>query len=1277
MAEIITFPSSRVAAHEPAASEPDPSGLADFPGDAPAREQALDPRRSCIVEAPAGSGKTGLLMQRFLKLLADPETLRPESVLAITFTRKATAELRERVSAQLEAAAVARNPPADASDFERATRKLAVDVLERDRELGWDLLGDPRRLRIDTIDALCAEIAATLPLLSGSVARQPVDDATPLYREAAQRTLRQLGGPDRPLHQALETVLLHRDARLADVETLLASMLAAREQWAELVPLDRGSLSDEVLDGEVRLRLERTLETLVCAGLTRALKCIPEHALAELASLAHTYAREPGYKGGESPISLCHAHPGPPAAEAAHLDHWRALVGLLFTKGCGWRARFGANVLGFLLSKTDQARLQAVVAEVQCEPLREALEAVRCLPPAKYPDDQWRMAKALFRLLLHALAELRLLFSERGECDFTELSLAARQVLATHAADVAAASGVTLQHLLVDEMQDTSSAQYDLLTSLTQHWDGGSQTVFLVGDPKQSIYLFRQARVERFLRTTRELRLGDVPLTFLRLTTNFRSRPELVHDVNEDFGRLFAPPERTLAADSLDIPFVEASSARPSSSAASGVHWHTRIVASVRRSSEASISQQESGDGSSDRNIEDAGSAPTGLRLAAAEAAEAGLAGPGPGSYVAGAYDAGFAGASTDSGLSSEQQDAITIRHVVAQWQSTPHPEQKPWRIAVLGRTRAHLEAVAAEFRRSGPCGRPIPYRAVQVVSLAERQEVLDIFALARALHHLADRTAWWATLRAPWCGLGAADLLAIAASAPDTSGRSTVPQLLGQVPAAVSRTGAQFLARARPVLQAALEQAGRTPLAQLVEQTWLSLGGDRYLEVEQRSNVQRFLGLLADMSGPTHAFRPAELKDKLCKLYAEPTAHPGAVELMTIHGAKGLEWDVVLVPGLGRRGRPDAQRLLNWLELESGSEPSVLLAPIQARGDDKSPLYQWLDRAHTRQNDAEQKRMLYVACTRAREELHLFATATQGKEALFPVAGSLLKSCWAAAEPHFANGAREEASDLLVQPSTDAGLALAAAAEPVQDGTSLTTAAMHRYLPQLTRLPIGFDPAQRFREAAASRLPYIPAGELPREMGPARPEGSYAVRALGNVVHRFLEWMAARLLSTSVAVLQSELSSWLDRLTASLRSEGLAPDAASRGAAQALTLLRNTLADPTGIWLLSPRPLAASEQAVASAAGLLRVDRLFLAGPAPNSPGEDTLWIVDFKTSEPGGRSAERFAAEERATYGPQLARYAEALGSQTAGAAWNTVELGLYYPAIPRLIHWPPGSA
>ncbi len=171
----------------------------------------------------------------------------PEQVLAITFTVKATAEMRERVLAQLEAAARGDALKRDAA-FERETRRLAEAVLQRDAAMGWGLLENPRRLKIRTIDSVCAEIARSLPVLSGGGGGQtPVEDAMPMYREAARRTLMQLGGKDAELDEALRTVLLHRDGSLAECERLLMEMLPLRNQWGELVPLlGRAEMTDEL-----------------------------------------------------------------------------------------------------------------------------------------------------------------------------------------------------------------------------------------------------------------------------------------------------------------------------------------------------------------------------------------------------------------------------------------------------------------------------------------------------------------------------------------------------------------------------------------------------------------------------------------------------------------------------------------------------------------------------------------------------------------------------------------------------------------------------------------------------------------------------------------------------------------------------------------------------------------------------------------------------------------------------------------------------------------------
>ena len=129
--------------------------------DAAARAAALDPEASFIVQAPAGSGKTSLLVQRLLTLLARVDE--PEQIVAITFTRKAAAEMRVRL---LEALGEAHGPEPD-SEHERLTRRLAQAVLARDAERGWNLVRNSARLRLQTFDALCAALVRRLPLASG------------------------------------------------------------------------------------------------------------------------------------------------------------------------------------------------------------------------------------------------------------------------------------------------------------------------------------------------------------------------------------------------------------------------------------------------------------------------------------------------------------------------------------------------------------------------------------------------------------------------------------------------------------------------------------------------------------------------------------------------------------------------------------------------------------------------------------------------------------------------------------------------------------------------------------------------------------------------------------------------------------------------------------------------------------------------------------------------------------------------------------------------------
>ncbi len=194
-----------------------------------------------------------------------------------------------------------------------------------------------------------------------------------------------------------------------------------------------------------------------------------------------------------------------------------------------------ANKDGFLEALSDFA-----LADLRGD-MAQALHELRQLPDGRYNDDQWQSLRHLIALLRRAVAHLKLAFQQQGEADFIEVAQAASQALGTELepTDLAERLDYTLKHLLIDEFQDTSVAQYELVKKLVAGWTAeDNHSLFIVGDPMQSIYRFREAEVGNFLQAWQG-RLGQVALTPLTLTVNFRSTQGVVDWVNQTFARYF------------------------------------------------------------------------------------------------------------------------------------------------------------------------------------------------------------------------------------------------------------------------------------------------------------------------------------------------------------------------------------------------------------------------------------------------------------------------------------------------------------------------------------------------------------------------------------------------------------------------------------------------------------------------------------------------------------------------------------------------------------------
>ncbi len=293
--------------------------------DEQARERALDVARSFIVQAPAGSGKTELLIRRFLALLATVTA--PESVLAITFTRKAAAEMRDRILRALRAAT---DPTSAGGRPSHArTLELARKVLELDTRLGWDLLGNPARLRIQTIDALNFGLARRLPVLSGLGADLAVeDDARELYRKAAERLLEHLPGGDDLHSRAVATLLAHVDNRVPRFVDLVIEMLARRDAWGPVLP---EVSADEVANADLLTSLERARTELVEAHLAALAREFPDDLLADAAAVAREAAATLVAAGSESPITAWAGYRDTPRGTLADGEYWLGLAALLLT----------------------------------------------------------------------------------------------------------------------------------------------------------------------------------------------------------------------------------------------------------------------------------------------------------------------------------------------------------------------------------------------------------------------------------------------------------------------------------------------------------------------------------------------------------------------------------------------------------------------------------------------------------------------------------------------------------------------------------------------------------------------------------------------------------------------------------------------------------------------------------------------------------------------------------------------------------------------------------
>ncbi len=1101
--------------------------------DAEQREAALEVSRSFCVTAPAGSGKTELLIQRYLALLSRVQ--RPEQVLAITFTRKAAAEMRERVLLAL--AGAEQDLPLE-GEHQQKTRELATSALAASTAREWHLSRDVSRLNIKTIDSFCAGLTRQMPVLSrfGGQARA-VDNAQPLYREAVNELFAMVGS-SRPEAADLDELLLHFDNNWERLAELLVTMLAKRDQWHEY-------MGARTSPGEAQASLERTVEAVISEALQRVSSRLDPWQ----DEIFDLFCYACGHLGEAVPLEF-------PAATADELPRWRALSTMLLTQGGSFRKTVTVRN-GFPKGPGEQAERKAHFSDLvqrlaEVPELEADLASIAGLPAMDAHTSCWQLVIHLSHVLPLLAACLLVVFERRGVVDHSQVALSALDALGDDEAptELALRLDYSIEHILLDEFQDTAINQYRLVQRLTRGWGQHNavnptapRTIFIVGDGMQSIYGFRNANVGLFLRA-REEGFNDVIPEGLSLRCNFRSQEGIVQWVNNTFAQAFP------AVDDVRRGRVS----------------FTDAVAVKSAASEAAVSLH------------------------------------------------GF------WGQGAAEQEA---QWIVDQVQAALADESMQ-SIAVLGRSRAQLGPVLTTLRKRG-----IPFAAQEMDSLALSPAIVDLLTLCRALANPADRIAWFALLRAPWCALSAADLLAVDAVAAAPRYQNLATLLLSDAsPPGLSPAGAIAWQQLAQCLRWAEQKRDRLALRVWIEQLWQHLGGPACLpQVRYLQDAERFMELLQEAESEGVGLDVQWLQERINRLYASSDAPDSRLQVMTLHKSKGLEFDWVFIPALGRATRGESRDILLWDEYNSAAGQSGFLLAADDHSDDKTPgLYNYLRQQRKEKSRLETTRLLYVGATRAVKRLTLSAcVGGNGDDANAdmptlkpPGDGALLAPIWSIFERQ---------------------MVLHERSDPPHIDTPTPR--------QLLRLKAPAQAAKVVPLPSLSEGANIPTAAL-----------NWLDRHVGTVIHEGLEQLSL------LPELPGEVPrSLLQHSLGALRRLGLAGAALAEAHDRVSAALRRTLEDETaGRWLLASHHREAHSELpmtvnVQGEARDIVIDRTFI------DVDSGYRWVVDYKSSAPpAGVALEQFFAEESARYRDQLCLYRDTM----ARLGSEPLRCGLYFTAL-----------
>lgn len=852
-------------------SSPEP--LQETP-DQRARRLAVDPLRNVALEASAGTGKTRVLVDRYVRLLE--AGVAPRNILAITFTRKAAAEMRQRVMATL-----------------RQRQREGSITPARWREIR-DAFGD---IGISTIDAFCLSLLHEFPLEAG------VDPGFDLADETET---------PRFIESSLDSALkIGRAISLedSDVALLFTELGEPRLRKALTALLDRRLVARDALNRFLRGRdmsVEMACHRLMHA-LRGALSSIAGSGEGSIRLFASTGPAVPAFDLVAREVhELMIDPPMPPARLRGLLDR---LSDLVLTQKGEPRKR-PAHTKAQFRSPADYERHKVIVSGLGPH-VQAAIEVFR-------QDINLVLARGVRRLFAIAQDEYRRTLDKHGVLDFPDLLERTLKLLGQM--EEFSRSRYRLEsryeHVLVDEFQDTSRAQWRLVRELVRAWSAGEglthgpipPSIFIVGDRKQSIYGFRDAEVS-VLDAAAEFIDALRPEAPARaaITRSFRSVRELLEFVNDVCEAIEKAPDRADAfrySENDAFPSIEGT---PSDASAIG------IVTADTDAAQAELVADE----------------------------------------IARMLREGVTVRDRDTG----------VRRPIG-----------PGDIGVLFRTRESHSLFEAALAK-----RRVAYYVYKGLGFFDAEEVKDVLAL---VSYLAD----------PGSNLRAAALLrsriirlsdeALKLLAPGLAGALT-----GDAPVALDRLqddDRERLLIARSAIHSWIADADQVPPAEIIDRVLaesayaVEIAGAGFAQA--RENLKKIRGLIRRIQNRGYATlsRLADYFDGLAAGGDESNAiidAKDAVNLMTVHAAKGLEFPVVFLVNIGKGsgGNRDDIRVFPAPFVDDehdDGEPSVSISDHENASD----------RDDDEKEHEETKRLLYVALTRARDRLYLAGTVSNGK---------------------------------------------------------------------------------------------------------------------------------------------------------------------------------------------------------------------------------------------------------------------------------------------------------